>query len=100
MFKPIHELMGHAANRFGISTEVEAAKVCHAFRVVAPKVMGNEEITQEHVDAGHFKMGVLVVNVESPAFAQEVITRKARLIDEVNTKMGREVVKNLRTQLK
>lgn len=60
----------------------------------------NPEVVGQYVDAGYFREGVLVVKVENGSWAQEVIVRKEKIIREVNGKIGEEVVKNLRAELR
>ena len=92
--------MPKAAKSFGVATEVQASKVCQDFRVVMSKVFADKEGAEQYIEVGHFKKNVLVIDVENPGWAQEVIMRKTRIIEEMNAKAGKEMVKNLRTRLK
>lgn len=100
MFEPFQKFVRRAAGQYGVSVEVEAAEVCSCFRGLLSNWFDDPEGVKEFVDAGSFKSGVLVVKVASGAFAQEVVIRKERMIREINVKLGRELVKNIRTELR
>lgn len=92
--------MTKAAGRFGISNEVKAADICQKFRTLIPELFPDKESPEENITPAFFKESVLVVNVASSAWAQEVVMRKEKIIAEINSKIGKEVIKNLRAQLK
>lgn len=101
MFEPFQQYVSKAAKSYGVGTEVEAAKICQTFRGLIPEIFkGKEELAKQHVEPAHFKNKVLVIDVETPGWAQEVIVRKPKIIEEMNKKAGEEVIKNLRTRLK
>lgn len=100
MFEPFQQYIGKAAKSHGIGKEVESAKICEDFRKLLPEVFSGKEGAREYIDAGYFKDKILVVEVENPGWAQEVITRKTKIIEEMNRKAGKEIIKNLRTRIK
>jgi predicted nucleic acid-binding Zn ribbon protein len=100
MFEPFQNLMPKAANRFGISKEIQAAKVCHDFRILVLELFKGKESAEENIQPAHFTKNVLVINVKNQAWAQEVIMRKDKIIEEMNKKAGTQIIKNLRAQLK
>ncbi len=98
MFEPFQQFIKKAANHYGISKEVEAAKICHDFDMLVPQLFTHPE-AKDHVSHGHFKDSTLVIKVQSPAWAHEVIMRKTKIIEEMNKKAGSEIIKNLKTQM-
>ena len=92
--------MTKAAGRFGISNEMKAADVCQKFRMLIPEIFPDKESPEENITPAFYKSSVLVVHVTSSAWAQEVVMRKEKIISEMNRKAGKEVIKNLRAQLK
>lgn len=100
MFTPFQSYIKRAANHYGIRGAMEAAKICHDFRTVMPEVFSKTPKATDYIHPAHFKNGTLTLNVASPAWAQEVIMRKEKIIDEMNTKAGKAVIKHLRTQLR
>lgn len=100
MFEPFQQFVTKAANRFGIKNEMEASKVCHDFRTLVPELFKGKEEPEKFVTPAFFKNNVLVINVESHGWAQEVIIRKDKIIDEMNKKAGEVIIKNLRAQLR
>ncbi len=100
MFEPFQKFVKRAAGHYGVSKEVEAAQVCHDFRTLIPEIFAGKEMPQDYIEAGHFKENILMVKVENQGWAQEVIMRKTKIIEEMNKKAGKEIIKNLRTQLR
>lgn len=99
MFEPFQKFVMRAAGQYGVRNEVTAARICQSFREIMGDIFECEEVN-DFIEAGHFKSGVFVVNVENMAWAQEVITRKEKIIREMNNRLGDEVVKNIRAQRK
>ncbi len=100
MFEPFQNFMNTAAGRFGVYREVKAADICQKFRTLIPELFPDKESPGESVSPAFYKDSVLVVNVASSAWAQEVVMRKGKIIAEMNDKIGQVVIKNLRAQLK
>ncbi len=100
MFEPFQKFVDKAAGSYGIRTEMNAARVCRDFRLLIPEIFTNSENPQKHIDAAYYKDAILVINVENPGWAQEVIIRKEKIIEEMNNKAGRKIIKNLRTQIR
>lgn len=119
MFESFHKFLPRAANVYGISREVKAAQVCHNFRELVPEMFpGITENLRPHrsvqaadaanlqsvspelpISPAHFKDGILTINVESPAWAQEVLMRKSQILSALNRKAELVIVKNLRTRI-
>ena len=100
MFEPLQQFIDKTANRYGISKEMKAAKVCYLFRSLTPALFKGREVAEEDISPAHYQSNTLTINVSSPGWAQEVIIRKEKIIKEMNAKAGEEVVKYLRTQLR
>jgi hypothetical protein len=100
MFEPFQNFMNIAAGRFGVYREVKAADICQKFRTLVPDLFPGTESPGESVSPAFYKDSILVINVASSAWAQEVVMRKEKIIAEMNDKIGQVVVKNLRAQLK
>ena len=99
MFEPFTNYLTKAANRYGIAKEIKAINVCQHFKQLVPELFKGKESPEQYIKAAYFKNNVLVVNVENSAWAQEVVMRKTEIIKEMNSKIGNEIVKNLRTKL-
>ncbi len=100
MFEPFQQYIGKAAKSYGVGKEVEAAKICEDFRKILAKIFDGKEEARDYIEPAYYKNNVLVIDVENPGWAQEVITRKPKIIEEMNKKAGREIIKNLRTRIK
>ena len=99
MFEPFQKFIKKAAKTYGISTELQAAKTCQDFRALIPEFFKSTPNAEEYIRPAYFKNKTLVISTSSPAWAQEVIMRKSKIIEEMNRKAGREIINNLRTQL-
>lgn len=100
MFEPFQKFIARAATQYGVSTEIKAAQICQDFRSLMPKIFGDNNEAELHIQPAFYRNFTLVISTESPAWSQEVIMRKTKIIEEMNKKAGREIIKNLRTQLK
>ncbi|MFA6917768.1 MAG: DUF721 domain-containing protein [Candidatus Gracilibacteria bacterium] len=100
MFSPFQQYIQKAADKYGISKELNAIKICNSFREIVPDLFEKIPQAKDYVTPAHYKNGALTVNVPSPAWAQEVIMRKEKIIDEMNSRAGRKVIRNLYTQLR
>lgn len=100
MFTPFQQYIKSAADKYGISKELNAIKICNDFRALVPDLFQKIPQASDHVTPAHYKNGILTVNVPSSAWAQEVIIRKEKIIDEMNSKAGKKVIRNLYTQLR
>lgn len=99
MFEPFQQFISKSINRYGLSREFKAAKVCHDFRAIVPEIFENYPEISSFVFPAYFKDNTLMVNVKDPAWAQEVIMRKEKIIDFMNKKAGEEVIKKLKTKI-
>jgi hypothetical protein len=100
MFSPFQNYIKKAANKYGIAKELNAIKICNDFRAIVPNLFQKVPQAQDHVTPAHYKNGILVINVPSPAWGQEVILRKEKIIEEMNSRAGRKIIRNLYTQLR
>lgn len=98
MFQPFQNFLPRAARRYGITKEVDAAKICQDFRKLMPEIFKGCPHSEDYIQPAFFKNGTLTLNVLSPAWAQEVIMRRPKIIEEMNHKAGKQIIKNLRTQ--
>ncbi|MBI4235286.1 DUF721 domain-containing protein [Candidatus Peregrinibacteria bacterium] len=98
-FEPLQKFIPRAASKYGISREMKAAKICHDFRILLPELFKENKDALFCIAPAHYQGDTLTVNVSTPAWAQEIIMRKPKIIAELNAKAGKEIIKNLRTQL-
>ncbi len=97
-FESFQKFIPKAASHFGITTEMKAAEICHHGRALIKDVFPQPE-APDNIDAAHYKDSVLTYKTTSPAWSQEIVTRKHKIIDEMNTRLGKKVIKDLRTQI-
>lgn len=99
MFDAFQKFLPRAAGRYGIKNELEASHICHIFRTLVPEIFIGKAEAGAAISPAHYKRNTLVINVKSPAWGQEVIMRKDKIIKDMNAKIGRKVIWNLKTQL-
>ncbi len=99
MFQKFQDFIPKAAQKYGITNEMRAAKICHDFRTIRPRLFKNLDLPENSISPAYYKDNTLVINVESPALGQEVIMRKTKIIDELNTKAGQKIIKSIKTKL-
>lgn len=100
MFEPLQSFIPRTANHYGIGKAMEAMKICNDFNSLIPTLFQGKEEPEKYISPAHFKNGTFIIDVDSPAWAQEVIMRKHKIIKEMNKKSGKEVIKNLHTELR
>lgn len=98
-FQPFQNFIKRAANHYGIGKEMEAAKICQDFRKMMPELLKGIPQADQFIQPASYKNKTLVLNVFNPAWAQEIIIRRPKIIAEMNQKAGKEIIKNLYTQL-
>jgi flagellin-specific chaperone FliS len=100
-FEPFQNFFKRAAAHYGVNRELEAANICHNFRELIPEIFNPESFTEaeEHIQPASFKGSTLTINVATSAWAQEVMTRKHKIIKELNSKLDREAIKEIHTKL-
>ena len=91
-FTQLKDLLPKAATKRGVSKEVRAALICDRARKGIRDIWGADV---SGVRPLHFQEGVLMVEVENSALAQEVFMKKNDLIESVG-----EGVKEVRTRVK
>jgi len=99
MFEPFQKFFDKAARNYGMKKAVDASHVCHVFRKIMPEIFTSEK-AKENISPASFQENYLLINVKSPAWAQEVMMKKALIIEKLNENIGKQMVKNLRTQFK
>jgi len=99
MFTPFQNYIKRAAGKYGISKELNAIKICGDFRKIMPELFQKVPHAEDNIVPAHYKNGILTINTSSPAWAQEVIMRKEKIIDGMNSAAGKKIIRNLYTQL-
>lgn len=94
MAQPLKNLLGDAVKRYGISKGVQAAVVSEEFIKICRELYGKKVLDDiKHVS---FRNGQLKIKCGQPAVAQNLIINRARIINEINQKIGNKAVADLR----
>jgi len=99
MFQHFQKFFDKAAQNYGVTRQIEAAKICHDFRKMIPDLFNNEEAVN-YIDACSYKEMELIINVENSAWAQEVVMKKTKIINDLNEKAGKKIINKLKTRIK
>ena len=98
-FEPFQKFFDKAARTHGMKRQIQAAEVCHQARKAIPEIFEKLTEAPQNINPANYKDSILVINTTTPAWAQEVIMRKSKIIDELNTRLGKNVIKDLKTQI-
>jgi len=88
--EPISDLLTPTLKRMGIQAAVRDVQIGDVFAEVVGSALA------PHCHALRVEHGALVVACVNPALAQQLHLEKARILSEVNLRLGGEVVKRLR----
>lgn len=94
MFHDLKNLVVNAAQRAGISRQVEAARVTALFNKLAPTIL-DKQIARE-VKAAYVRNNILTVECSSSLIMQEVRYREPEIIQAINQKFGMQAVEKIR----
>ena len=87
---PLSELLEPTLKRMGIHGAVRDVQIGDVFSEVVGVALA------PHCRALRVEHGALVISCVNPALAQQLHLEKTRIINEVNLRLGSEVVKRLR----
>ncbi len=87
--KKIDELFRHNPKFKGYQKPLEAAKICDIARAQS----------DGRFDAISFRGGLLTIAVNSPAEASNLQMESPKIIDEINQKLGENLVKDIRFKI-
>jgi len=102
-FEPFQKVLDKAANRYGISREFRAIKVCRTFESLIPDVFVSKEDLGKIMNRNSFKDGVLTICVPGSTWASEIMIKKETILGLMNERLKddptRVFVKDLRTRI-
>ena len=93
-FSHISSVLGYNLNKNNLTYKVEAALALKYFDAVAQAIWGQK--IQHQAKALYLKDHILTIAVLSSVLATELKLRESEIISEVNKKIGREAVRQLR----
>lgn len=97
MFTRLSDLIPGTAIRLGIDKETQAARVCHKYRLLAPRVIHGEIL--KHTLPRFSRKSILDISVQNSAWAELLIKNKRTLIDEINKSLGKPLIKGIKTRV-
>lgn len=90
-------LLDQAINRAGLKKTTEAAGVCDLWTKIITEKFGKN--FSQKARAMKFKDGVLIVQTSSAVFSQELELNKQEIIEEINKKMEKNVLKRIQFKI-
>lgn len=93
-FIRLQNLIPQAAGKYGIATEVQAARVCHILRTLALEMMGPD--ASERIAGVTFKNDTLLVSCSSSSAAQSLQLQKHLIIERIQKDAPDVKIKDLR----
>jgi len=108
-FEPFQSALDKAANRYGISREFRAIKVCKLFESIIPTIFPvsenaiRSEEAQRILVRNSFKDNVFTINVPGSTWASEIMMKKdtilALLTERLQNDPSKIRIKDLRTRI-
>ncbi len=97
MLNPIKRSLEKSISRAGIERQIEAVRICKCWQEVI-EIIFSKEISEKS-RAIKFHNSALIVAVLNPVFAQEFKFKEDEIVEEINKKIGRNVVKKIRFEM-
>ncbi len=94
MMFDLRSLLQKSIERAGINKQVEAHQVVRAFNELSPKILGDK--LKDGVMAINVRDKILSVACLSSIMAQELRFKEKEIIDALNEKFEKEVVKKIK----
>ncbi len=94
MITPLKNLLTESLGRTGAAKEVLAAMVVDEANKLIAKIMG--EKVRKRAEAKYVKNDELSIAVLSSVVTQEIKLHEYELMEKLNAKLGKEVVKKIR----
>ncbi len=97
MLTSINYDLKKSINKAGIHKQVKAAQVCQFWQEVIKSIFGQK--VAEKSQAIKFKNGALTVAVLSSVLSQEFKFKEGEIKEEINKKVGYELVRKIRFEI-
>lgn len=94
MFTDLRRHLNKKIKQLGIQDQVEAALVCEAWGKAVVSVFGKEG--SKNTKALFFKNNILTIQVKNSSWASELKMRQNKLLEEINKKLDKEIVKGIK----
>jgi len=98
MFEPLQKYFHRVAKEYGVSRELNAALILFYTRNVIADLFKKMHDVGEYVDPSIYSRGTIIIKVKSSAWANEITMRKEKIIEEVNKKIGKPLIKKITTK--
>lgn len=93
-FIPLSKILPRTIQKFGLTRQARAALVCERYRKIAAQIFTPQ--IQINAWPKYYKNKTLVIGVNHPAYATEVIQQKEKILQFLNEKCE---VKDIRTKV-
>lgn len=97
MFSRLQDLLPKEMNRRGFAGIVNAAQVCHEFEQLLPEIFPAE--FKVYIAPKSFQNGILTLGVKDGAWAKIILDHKAKIMEKMNEKLGKNTVQQVKTQV-
>jgi hypothetical protein len=103
-FTPFQDSLQKTAARHGLAREFRAIKICRAFDALLPELFPDQkEAATQALRAQSYKQNTLVISVPSSTWANEIMIRKHKILEEINTRLpqqaGKPLLKDIKTRI-
>lgn len=97
MFTPIQKILPKAIQGLGLRRETEAALICEKYRKIAPRLVHANALRYTYPK--FYRGRTLMVGVTNPAWAEQIMIRKAELMKAINESLGKKLIQTIKTQI-
>lgn len=97
MFTSLKNVMEQNIRRSGISRQILAARVVEKFDQIIAEIFGEGILRKAR--AMYLRNDVLTVSSISSVVTQEIYLKRAKIIAELNRRLGREVVSEIKFRM-
>jgi len=98
MFEPLQKYFHRVAKNYGVSRELNASLVIFYAKQVFAELFKKIDPLSPQAFPATYSRGTITVKVKSSAWANEIIIHKEKIIDEMNKKIGKVIIKKIITK--
>jgi len=98
MFEPLQKYFHRVAKSYGVSRELNASLIIHYAKQVFAEMFNKIENAELNAFPAVYSRGTIIVKVKSSAWANEIVMKQEKIIDAINKKIGKPLIKKITTK--
>jgi|GEM_PF-748042 len=97
MYDAFQKFIAKAAAEYGITKQLQAAKICHEFRSLSKTLLPADAEKQSFPKSYDGK--TLTVGVLNSAWGQQIAMHKHEILEAINKKYGSKTLQNIKVEM-